>query len=56
MIYDNGNLLISQPYENFSEAMVAIGYSLTSLAARRTIDTGKVIGSRYTIYSAPQPT
>jgi hypothetical protein len=36
--------------------MVAIGYSRTSLAARRTIDTGKIIGGRYTIYSAPQLT
>lgn len=54
-IYDNGILLNSQPYENYSGAMKAIGYSQSSLAARRTIDTGKVIGSRDTFYSAPQP-
>jgi hypothetical protein len=37
--------------------MEAIGYSKTSFnkAFRRSIDTGKIIGGRYTFYSAPQP-
>jgi len=64
-VYDNGVLLNSQPFthalsfcesETYGDAMEAIGYSRTSIAARRTIDTGKKIGGRYTIYSAPQPT
>jgi hypothetical protein len=55
-VYDNGVLLNSQPFTTYGDAMEAIGYSRTSIAARRTIDTGKIIGGRYTIYSAPQPT
>jgi hypothetical protein len=55
-VYDNGVLLNSQPFTTYGDAMEAIGYSRTSLAARRTIDTGKIIGGRYTFYSAPQPT
>jgi hypothetical protein len=55
-VYDNGVLLNYKPFTTYGDAMVAIGYSLTSIAARRTIDTGKLIGGRYTIYSAPQPT
>jgi hypothetical protein len=55
-VYDSGVLLNSQPFTTYGDAMEAIGYSRTSLAARRTIDTGKIIGGRYTIYSAPQPT
>ena len=54
-VYDNGVLLKPQPFTTYGDAMVAIGYSRTSLAARRTIDTGKVIGGRYTFYSTPQP-
>jgi hypothetical protein len=53
-VYDNGVLLNSQPFTTYGDAMEAIGYSRTSIAARRTIDTGKIIGGRYTIYSAPQ--
>ena len=55
-VYDNGVLLNSQPFTTYGDAMESIGYSRTSIAARRTIDTGKKIGGRYTIYSAPQPT
>jgi hypothetical protein len=55
-VYDNGVLLNSQPFTTYGDAMEAIGYSRTSIAARRTIDTGKIIGGRYTNYSAPQPT
>lgn len=47
-VYDNGVLLKPQPFTTYGDAMVAIGYSRTSLAARRTIDTGKIIGGRYT--------
>jgi hypothetical protein len=36
--------------------METIGYSGTSIAVIRTIDTSKIIGGKYTIYSAPQPT
>jgi hypothetical protein len=54
-VYDNGVLLKPQPFTTYGDAMEAIGYSRTSLAARRTIDTGKIIGGRYTFYSAPQP-
>jgi hypothetical protein len=34
--------------------MEAIGYSKTSIAGRRSIDTGKIIGGRYTFFSNPQ--
>jgi len=56
-VYENGVLLNSlapHPFTTYGDAMEAIGYSRTSIAARRTIDTGKIIGGRYTIYSAPQ--
>lgn len=49
--YDNGVLLSEEPFNSFSSAMEAIGYSKNSVAARRSIDTGKVIGGRYTFYS-----
>lgn len=52
-IYDNGKLLSEKPYTSFTSAMVAIGYSKNSIAARRSIDTGKIIGGRYTFYSKP---
>ena len=55
-VYDNGVLLNSQPFTSYGDAMVAIGYTRSSLAARRSIDTCKIIGGRYTNYSAPQPT
>ena len=40
-VYDNGILLNSQPSPTYGYAKEAIGYSRTSIAARRTIDTGK---------------
>lgn len=52
-VYDNGILLNEKPFTYFATAMEAIGYSKTSIAARRSIDTGKVIGGRYTFYSKP---
>ena len=52
-VYDNGILLNEKPYTSFRAAMEATGYSKTSVAARRSIDTGKVIGGRYTFYSKP---
>ena len=52
-IYDNGVLLYEEPFTSFAAAMEAIGYSKTSVAARRSIDTGKVIGGRFTFYSKP---
>jgi hypothetical protein len=33
------------------QQMQAIGHSLTSVASRRTIDTGKAVGGQYTFYS-----
>lgn len=42
-----------KPFNSFASAMEAIGYSKTSIAARRSIDTGKVIGGRNTFYSKP---
>jgi hypothetical protein len=36
------------------QPMQAIGYSPTSVAGRRTIDTGKAVGGRYTFYSFPK--
>lgn len=53
-IYDNGVLLSQSPFSSFASAMDAIGYSKTSIAGRRSIDTGKVIGNRYTFYSKPR--
>lgn len=52
-VYDNGFLINSQPFTSFSTAMKAIGYSANSIAARRTLDTGKVVKGRYTFYSFP---
>jgi hypothetical protein len=53
-VYDKGVLINSKPFTTFSKAMLAIGYSSSSLAGRRTIDTGKVIGRRYTFFSSIQ--
>lgn len=52
-VYDNGVLLNGSPFSSFASAMKAIGYSKTSIAGRRTIDTGKLIGGRFTFYSKP---
>lgn len=52
-VYDNEVLLREEPFTSFRKAMEAIGYSKSSIAARRSIDTGKVIGGRYTFYSKP---
>ena len=52
-MYNNGVLLNKEPFNSFASAMKAIGYSKTSVAARRSIDTGKIIGGRYTFYSKP---
>lgn len=53
-VYDNDKLINYKPFSTFVDAMKAIGYSPTSTAARRSIDTGKIIGGRYTFYSSPQ--
>lgn len=50
-IYKNGILLNKKPFTSFNSAMVSIGYSKSSIAARRSIDTGKIIGGKYTFYS-----
>lgn len=52
-VYDNGVLINSQPFTSFSAAMKAIGYSANSVAARRTLDTGKLVKGRYLFYSFP---
>jgi LAGLIDADG endonuclease. len=52
-VYHNGVLLSEEPFNSFASAMEAIGYSKTSVAARRSIDTGKIIGGCYTFYSKP---
>lgn len=52
-VYDNEVLLSESPFSTFASAMEAIGYSKTSIAGRRSIDTGKKIGGRYTFYSKP---
>ena len=52
-VYDNGVLLNGSPFSSFASAMKAIGYSKTSIAGRRSIDTGKLIGGRFTFYSNP---
>jgi hypothetical protein len=52
-VYDKGVLLSGEPFNSFGSAMEAIGYSKTSVAARRSIDTGKLIAGRYTFYSEP---
>ena len=36
------------------QQMQAIGHSPTSVAGRRKIDTGRVVGGRYTFYSFPK--
>lgn len=38
-VYDNGVLLNGSPFSSFASAMEAIGYSKTSIAGRRSIDT-----------------
>jgi hypothetical protein len=53
-VYDNGVLVNEKPFTTFAAAMEAIGYSPTSVAGRRTIDTGKAVGGRYTFYSSPK--
>lgn len=45
-IYDKNKLLRSEPFTTYVDAMVAIGYSRNSTAARRTINTGKLVGGR----------
>ena len=40
-VYDNEVLLSESPFSTFASAMEAIGYSKTSIAGRRSIDTGK---------------
>lgn len=52
-VYDKGVLLSEEPFNSFGSALGAIGYSKTSVAARRSIDTGKLIAGRYTFYSKP---
>ena len=52
-VYENGVLLNNKPFSSFALAMVSIGYSKSSVAARRSIDTGKIIGGKYTFYSNP---
>jgi hypothetical protein len=56
-VYDNGVLLNFKfsTFHNLRQCNGS-GYSRTSLAASRTIDTLKNLGGRYTNYSAPQPT
>jgi len=53
-VYDNGVLMNAQPFHSFAAAMRSIGYASSSIAARRTLDTGKLVGGRYTFYSYPQ--
>ena len=52
-VYDNEILLSESPFSTFASAMEAIGYSKTSIAGRRCIDIGKIIGGRFTFYSKP---
>jgi hypothetical protein len=54
-VYKDGVMFGTSPYSTYNDAMRAIGYSHTSSAARRTIDTGKVVGNGFTFYSSPQP-
>lgn len=44
----------SQPFHSFAAALRSIGYASSSVAARRTIDTGKLVNGRYTFYSFSQ--
>jgi hypothetical protein len=45
-VYDNGVLVNDKPnrLQLLLQQMQAIGYSPTSVAGRRTIDTGKAVG------------
>ena len=52
-VYDNEVLLSESPFSTFASAMEAIGYSKTSIAGKRSIETSKKIGGRYTFYSKP---
>lgn len=52
-VYEKGVLLNGSPFSSFASAMEAAGYSKTSIAGRRSIDTGKIIGGRFTFYSNP---
>ena len=52
-VYENGVILNGSPFSSFASAMEAVGYSKTSIAGRRSIDTGKIIGGRFTFYSYP---
>lgn len=49
-----GILINFEPFSSFGDAMQFIGYSRTSIAARRTLDTGKLVAGRYTFYSSFQ--
>lgn len=53
-IYKDGVVFGTSPYNSYNSAMRAIGYSPSSSAARRTIDTGKVVGNGFTFYSSKQ--
>lgn len=53
-IYKDGVVFGTSPYYTYNNAMRAIGYAHTSSAARRTIDTGKVVGNGFTFYSSKQ--
>ena len=52
-VYDKGELIKGSPFASYRSAMEVIGYSKTSVAARRSIDTGKIVGWRFTFYSNP---
>jgi len=52
-VYNNGVFLSEESFHSLASAIVAIGYSKTSIAARQSIDTGKVIRGQYTFYSKP---
>ncbi len=56
LIYDKNKLLSSEPFTSYGDAMVAIVYSRNSTAARRTINTGKLVGGRYTFCASPKIT
>ncbi len=52
-VYDDDKLVGGRPFPSINTAMTAIGYSKSSSAGRRNIDTGKLIGGRYKFYSKP---
>jgi hypothetical protein len=52
-VYDKGKPLNNSPFINWKSALLAMGYAKTSIAARRSIDTAKIIKGRYTLYSKP---